>query len=129
MKKKKLLSQSSSSRLFLALGDRIWEQFNVGPLGFASTFGEGDIVKQDFIAVDGEQKSRLHFQYHSSSSSSAVYLMGLKWEFLPADGLGTELFRAYFKSRPDDEPKRKMINDFENSGDTYDENDVHRCKG
>ena len=53
MKKKKLLSQSSSSRLFLALGDRIWEQFNVGPLGFASTFGEGDIVKQDFIAVDG----------------------------------------------------------------------------
>ena len=42
--------------------------------------------------------------------------MGLKWEFLPADGLGTELFRAYVKSRPDDAAKRKMINDVENSG-------------
>ena len=45
--------QFSSTPLFLALGDRIWEQFNVGPLGFASDFGEGDIVKLDFIVVDG----------------------------------------------------------------------------
>ena len=42
--------------------------------------------------------------------------MGLKWEFLPADGLETELFRAYVKSRPNDEAKRKMINDVKNSG-------------
>ena len=53
--------------------------------------------------------------------------MGLKWEFLPADGLGREgenFFRAYVKSHSDDGAKRKMINDLKFRGCC--DSDAHR---
>ena len=89
--------QFSSTLLFLALGDRIWKQFNVGPLGFASDFGEGDIVKLDFIVVHGRGRDEGTKKQAAFSISLFLLLLLLSCLF---NGIKVGIFASrWFRDR------------------------------
>ena len=76
-------------------GDRIWEQFNVGPLGFASDFGEGDIVKLDFIVVHG--RGRDEGTKKQAAFSISLFLLLLSCLF---NGIKVGIFASrWFRDR------------------------------